>query len=150
MSQGKEVGLCAQPMRWYVDQAEWPFVGLAVALSFCYIGSFWLEVSYLTLMAPLVLILQVVAASLTAYLVGVRQPATWQQVGITCLLVGFGGGAISALWSLIRFLYGWLVLNLLAEPVWSGLLSGIVGVVTVIFFHLPGWLKALNEPQTSS
>ena len=41
----------------------------------------------------------------------------------------------------IRFFYPWLLLNLVTEPVWSGLIAGCLGAVTIGFFKLPKLIK---------
>lgn len=141
MAAVQETGLFGQPMRWYMDQAEGPFIGLALAFLVGYIGSYWLEVSYLEVVAPLVLVAQLVAAVVTAYLTGVHGGASLTQTILVCLLVGGSGGAISAILAFIRFFYPWLLLNLVTEPVWSGLIAGCLGAVTIGFFKLPKLIK---------
>jgi len=142
------VGVFGKPMRDYVDTAELPWFALTLVLTFSYVGSFWLEVSYLTLMAPLALILQVVTAVVAAYLVGVRKGFTWQQVACTCALVGFGGGLASAVLALVRFWHYWLAFNVLVEPFWSALLGAFVGVLTVGFFQLPKLAQYFRDEET--
>ncbi|MDP3986509.1 MAG: hypothetical protein Q8P77_03750 [Candidatus Veblenbacteria bacterium] len=141
MAPVQEAGLLGQPMRWYVDQAERPWVGLSLFLLLGFVSSFWLEISYLEVVAPLALVAQLLAAVVAAYLTGVHGGATWGQTLITCLLVGAGGGLVSAVLSFIRFFYPWLLLNLVTEPVWSGLLAAGVGVITIGFFHLPELIR---------
>ncbi len=139
-----------KPVRWYVDQAEWPFVTLSLVVTAAYIGSFWLEVSYLALMAPLVFMLQVAAGVAVAYLTGVRLSSTLVQTMAVCAFVAFGGGAVSALWAVLRFWYPWLVLNLVTEPVWSVFLAVFVSLATVGFFQLPrlvNRLRAVFQPE---
>ncbi len=134
-------GLFGNPVRFYVEAAELPWVALTGGIALVYILSYWLAGLDIMVMPPLVLILQVLGASLTAYLTGVREEATWAQTLIVCLLVGIATGAVSALLALFRFWYPWLIFNLVVEPVWSGLLAVAVGSVTISFFHLPALLK---------
>lgn len=136
-----ELGLFGQPMRWYVDKAEWPFVTLSLFFILGFIISYWLPVSYLEVVSPLILIAQVVAAVTTSYLTGVRSGATLAQTIVTCALVGAFAGEVAALLSFIRFFYPWLLLNLVVEPFWSGLLAGSIGAVTIGFFSLPKFIK---------
>lgn len=134
-------GLFGESMQWYVDQAELPWVGLAAATTLLYLASFWLNLSYLDHVSPSALVLQIAAAAATAYRVGVRRHALVPQVAATCALVGGAGGAVSALWALIRFGTWWLVPNLITEPVWSLLLAAAVGLLTLGFFKLPAVVR---------
>lgn len=136
--------LFGKSTRWYVDQAEWSWFGLVLVISAVYLGSFWLEVSYLTLMAPLVLILQVTIIAATSYLVGVRRQSSLAQTTTVCALVAFGGGAAAAVWAVIRFWHPWLFLNLVTEPVWSALLAVLVSAATIGFFRLPALINRLR------
>ena len=145
MANGNSVGLFGQSMRWYVDRAEWPFVALCLFFLFGFLISYWVEFSYFEVVAPLVLVAQMVAAIVAAYLTGIRHGATLAQTVITCLLLGAFSGAINAVLSFIRFFYPWLLLNLVTEPVWSALLAGGMGAVTIGFFYLP---KLIKKQQT--
>ncbi|MFZ5391292.1 MAG: hypothetical protein ACOZAJ_03400 [Patescibacteria group bacterium] len=133
---GLNVELFQKPVSWYVDQAEWPVAGLALVIVATYAASFWLDWSYLRMVFPLVLIYQVVAAVLNGYL-SLKRPADLKQTAAICLLTAAIGAIISALAALLRFWYPWLFFNLIAEPVWSGLLAIIVGGLSFGFFHLP-------------
>lgn len=141
MPNGNEVGIFGQPMRWYVDRAEWSWAGLSLVFFFGFLVSYWVEVSYLEIVAPLALVAQVVTAIVATYLVGIRDGATIPQTLVVCALVGVGGGAVNALLSFIRFFYPWLLLNLVIEPVWSALLTAGVSLVTIGFFQLPKLIK---------
>ena len=146
MPNGNEAGIFGQPMRWYVDRAEWSFVYLSLFFIFGFLLSYWLQVSYLDLVAPLNLVAQIVAAIVTAYFTGIRHGATLAQTVLTCLLVGAFAGLVAAILSFIRFFYPWLLLNLVTEPVWSALLAASMGAITIGFFHLP---KLIKKQQTS-
>lgn len=135
-------GIFGQPMRWYVDQAEWPFVALSSIFILGFIVSYWLEISYLEVVAPLALVVQIVAAAVVAYLTGVRSGVALSQTLVVCALVSAAGGLVNALLSFIRFFYPWLLLNLVTEPVWSALLAVGVGLITIGFFHLPKLIKS--------
>lgn len=146
MANGNNVGLFGREMRWYVDQAEWPFVALASVFILGFIVSYWLEISYLEVVAPLALVIQIVAAVAVAYLTGIRAGATLGQVTITCALVAAAGGLINAFFSFIRFFYPWLLLNLVTEPIWSALLAVGIGIITIGFFNLPKLIKSKQAP----
>ncbi len=141
MSNGKETGIFGQPIRWYIDQAEWPLVGLALAYIVGFISSYWIEAPYLDIVAPLSLVFQLVAAVATAYLTGVHGGAGLKPTLVTCFLVGLAGGIVSAVLSFIRFFYAWLLFNIITEPVWSGLMAAAVGSITIAFFNLPKLVK---------
>jgi len=141
MAPVSESGLFGQPMRWYVDRAEWPFVALSSFFLLGFLASYWLEPSYLEVVAPLSLVAQLVTAIVTAYLVGINQKASLGQTVVTCLLVGASAGFVSALLAFIRFFYPWLLLNLVTEPVWSGMIASFMGVITIGFFNLPKLIK---------
>ena len=141
-------GLFGQPVRFYVEAAELPWVVLSGAIVLAYVLSFWLSALDITVLPPLVLILQVLGAVTTAYLVGIRQGSTWSQATLTCVLVGLGAGVVSAILALFRFWYLWLIFNLVVEPVWSGLLSAAIGLITLGFFRLPPILKHFRESNT--
>lgn len=141
MPNENNVGLFGQSMRWYVDRAEWPAVALSLFFIFGFIINYWVQFSYLEVAAPLALVAQMVAAIATAYLTGIRQGATLPQTIVTCALVGIFSGSINALLSFIHFFYPWLLLNLITEPVWSALLAGGIGAVTIGFFSLPRFIK---------
>lgn len=145
MAAVQETGIFGQSVRWYVDQAEWPWLGLSLAYIFGFISSYWIETSYLDAVAPLALVAQLVAAVVTAYLTGVHGSATLQQTIVTCVLVGICGGLVSAVLVFVRFFYPWLLLNIVTEPVWSGLMAAGVGVVTIGFFNLPKLIKPGQE-----
>ncbi len=143
----KQVGFFGQPVSWYVDQGELSFVGLAAAVSLVYLISFWLELTYLDHLSPMILVFQVAAAAATAYQVGVRVTATPAQLAVACALIGAAGGILSAVWALFRFHYWWLALNLVAEPVWSALLAVAVGLLTFGFFKLPALVRSRANTQ---
>ncbi len=147
MTNDSNIGLFGQPMRWYVDRVEWPFVGLSLFFIFGFLVSYWIEFPYLEVVAPLVLIAQLVGAIFTAYFAGIRSGATVAQIIVTCFLVGFVSGVINAFLSLIRFvfIYPWLLLNLITEPVWSGLLAGVMGLITIGFFRLPKIMNSVKN-----
>lgn len=139
------LGVFGQPVRFYVEAAGLPWVVLSGTIIFTYVLSYWLVGLDVMVLPPLVLMLQVLGAALTAYLVGVRGGATWGQTALTCLLVGVGAGLVSAILALFRFWYLWLVFNVVVEPVWSGLLAAAVGLITLGFFRLPALLNRYRE-----
>ncbi|MBI5466136.1 MAG: hypothetical protein HY974_02525 [Candidatus Kerfeldbacteria bacterium] len=151
MPSDTDVSLFGQPVAWYVEAAEWPLVALSSSLSLLYLASFWLQLSYLDWLQPLVLILQVLVAVVTAYLVGIRQGNNWKQLFVVCCLVGSTAGLVSALWALIHYAGTSLVFtislifNFVTEPVWSGLLAAAVSLLTLAFFHLPRWTAGWLE-----
>lgn len=134
-------GFAGKPVRFYVDAAELPWFYFSLAIVLVYLGSFWLAVSYLTVMAPLILVGQIVTAMVTAYLLGVRAGHRWVQVAVTCFIVGAATGLVSAVLAVVRFHYAWLIANVVVEPVWSGLIAAAAGLATHVFFHLPFTLK---------
>lgn len=139
------LGFLGNTIRYYIDKAEKPFAVQALILALFYILTFWLQVSYLDIVAPFTMALQVVVASVTAYVVGIQTGASWKVTAIICIIVGFAGGVVSALLSLVRFWYPWLIMNLIVEPVWSGLLAGTVSLLTIGFFGLPRVKKLINR-----
>lgn len=141
----QETGIFGQPVSWYVDQAEWPFVGLALAYIVGFVSSYWVEASYLEVVAPLALVAQMLAAILTAYLTHIHKGAKLSQTLLVCALVGFTGGLVSAVLVFIRFFYAWMLLNIVTEPIWSGLMAAVVGLVTIGFFNLPKLVKRGQE-----
>ncbi|MBU1038998.1 hypothetical protein KKC17_02065 [Patescibacteria group bacterium] len=143
---GLNIELFQKPMRWYLDVAELPFVFLSLIIILTYTGSFWLDWSYVRMVFPLVLIYQLVAAVVNAYL-SLVQPANLKQTAVICLLTAVGGALVSAVAALIRFWYPWLFFNLIAEPIWSGLLAIIVGVLAFGFFHLPKFARTKELPD---
>lgn len=134
-------------MRWYVDQSELSFVGLASAVILSFLVSFWVELTYLDHLSPMTLMFQVAAAAATAYRVGVRGLATPPQVVFTCGLVAAAGGFLAAALALFRYHYWWLALNLFTEPVWSAVLGVAVGLLTVGFFKLPALARSRAGAQ---
>lgn len=149
MAAEKQVGIFGKTMREYVDAGELPWVSLAVVLTFMYVGSYWLSVSYLNLMAPLTLIVLVVVAIVVAYLRGVRGEFDFKQTLLLCGLIGMLGGVLSAILALVRFWYWWLAFNLLTEPVWSAVLCAFVAALTIFFFRLPIWVRQFHNSFTS-
>jgi len=141
-------GLLGNPVRFYVEAAELPWAALSGAVLLAYVLSYWLPSLDIMVMPPLVLILQVLGATLTAYLVGVREGNSWAQTVAVCLMVGIAAGILSALLQLFRFWYPWLIFNLVVEPIWSGLLAAAVGSVTLGFFRLPSLLKHFKTSNT--
>jgi hypothetical protein len=151
MASNNDAVLFGQTVTWYVAAAEWPLVVLGSGLSLLYLSSFWLQLSYLDWLQPLVLMFQVVAAVITAYLVGIRQGNSWQQLAIVCCLIGSAAGLVSAIWALLRYagtslvFTVALVFNFVTEPVWSGLLAASVALLTLVFFNLPRWTAGWFE-----
>jgi len=151
MVSNTDANLFGQPVSWYVEAAEWPFVALSSSLSLLYLASFWLQLSYLDWLQPMVLMLQVLAAVITAYLVGIRQGNNWKQLSVVCCLVGSTAGLVSATWALLRYAGTSLiftislVFNFVTEPVWSGLLAAAVALLTLVFFNLPRWTAGWLE-----
>ncbi len=134
-------GVLGQPVRFYVEAAELPWLLLSGAVVAVYVLSYWLSALDIIALSPLVLVLQVLGAALGAYLVGVKQGSSWSQTVVVCCMVGAAAGVVSAVLALFRFWYLWLVFNLVVEPVWSGVLGAVVGLVTLGFFHLPVVIK---------
>lgn len=147
----KQAGMFRQPMRWYVDQAELSFIGLASAVALSYLASFWLELNYIDHLSPMTLLFQVVASAATAYRVGVHGQATPPQASAACAMVAAAGGLVAAAFALFRYHYWWLALNLVTEPIWSALLGVAVGLLTLGFFKLPAFVRsrANAEPAQS-
>jgi hypothetical protein len=132
-----ELGVFGKPVRFYVETAERPWLYVALIIVLIYLVSFWLEQLSFSMVTPFILVVQVLTAVTVAYLVGVRGLHYWPQVMLVCGLVGFSAGVISAIFSLIKWWYPWLILNLITEPVWSGALAALVGWLTLGFFRLP-------------
>ena len=132
-----EVEIFGQSISYYIERSARPWSILSGILALFYIGSFWLEVSYLNLMAPLALIGLIVMAVFTSYNFIRQGEYNWRQVVMTCIFIGVGAGLVSAFLAFIRFWYIWLFFNLVTEPVWSGLLAGAISVLTIGFFQLP-------------
>jgi len=144
-----ETPLFNQPARWYIDKAELPWAILSLVIVLIYTASYWLDWSYLKLVFPLILICQVLTAAGLAYWSFVGQLG-WAQTVVVASLVGMAGGLVSAVAALIRFWYPWLFFNLLAEPVWSGLLNPLVAIICLGFFRLPHWAGRVNQNTKSS
>lgn len=144
-----ELGVFGKPVRFYVETAGGPWFYLTLVIVLIYLVSFWLEQLTFSIVIPFILVAQVLAAVIVAYLVGVRGLHYWPQVVLVCGLVGLAAGIISAVFSLIRWWYPWLIFNLVTEPVWSGILTALVGLLTLGFFRLPQftrqWRSSFNN-----
>ncbi|MEK7496568.1 MAG: hypothetical protein AAB657_01545 [Patescibacteria group bacterium] len=127
-----------QPVRFYIEAAVRPFVILSAILSFLFLISFWLQLSYLSVAAPIVLFLQIAMACYVGWKLGVIAKLNWRELMLVAGLVGAGAGFVSAVWSLVRFWYVWLAFNLITEPVLSALLASVVSIITVWFFKSAG------------
>ncbi len=133
-----QVTLLGQSASRYVERAELPVVVLTTVIVLVYLISFWLPVSYLGVVTPLILLIQVIVSAGVGYLTGVRGGASWLQTALVGVLVAGWGGVVSAILALFRFNYYWLIPNIITEPVWSGILGAIISALTVGFFNLPG------------
>lgn len=127
----------------YVDIAEKPVLILLGLIMAVYLASFWLEMSYYNLIVPLIFLIQVLYAVGIAYWRGVMKSESWQQVAILAIMVGVAAGFVSSLMALVRFWHFWLIFNIVAEPVRSGLLAMVISLLTLGFFNLPRWLGPL-------
>lgn len=137
----KPLEIWGHSIRWYIDEAEKPSLILAGIVLAIYVITFWIEMSYLGWLSPSLMFILIGGSIVYTYFFIVKKNLGWREGFIICGAMGFVFGLASAVLALVRFWYGWLVINLAFEPFISALLAAGVSFVTWYFFKLPPLIK---------
>lgn len=146
-SPNRSIEIWGHNVRWYIDQAEKPTLILVSLMVAIYVATFWLEMSYLGWLSPSLMFILVTGSIVYTYFFIVRKQLGWREGALTMILVGLIFGLVSAILALIRFWYGWLIINIIFEPFISAVLAAGVSLATWYFFHLPPLIKYNKSNQ---
>ncbi|MFH1867012.1 MAG: hypothetical protein ABIJ81_02925 [Patescibacteria group bacterium] len=134
-----------QPIRFYIDTLELPWVVFSLFLFTLFVVTFWLDIPYLELIVPITLVSEVLTVAIAVYFYAVKKEmilSTSLALGAT---LGFFLGLISAILALVRFWHIWLVFNLITESVMSALLGLIIALLVKMAFRLPWFNKSKSQ-----